>query len=97
MTRARPRPARLRLPATSSTWGDLILAAEARILQDALARAGGDVSAAAKSLGISRRTITYKVAQHGLLDYVRALREAAPAPAEGAQPRAHLPRNSVRT
>lgn len=64
----RPRP---------SVYADLMLAAEARILQDALARHAGDVSKTAKELGLSRRGLTYKLERHDLGAFVSGLRESA--------------------
>jgi transcriptional regulator of acetoin/glycerol metabolism len=46
--------------------GDSIDAAERAVLQRALARAGGNVSKAAKNLNLSRATLHRKIKQFGL-------------------------------
>jgi two-component system response regulator AtoC len=46
--------------------GDAIKKAERRALEKALRKAGGNRTTAARILGISRRTLYYKLEEHGL-------------------------------
>ncbi len=39
---------------------------EARVIEEAMRRSGGNVSAAARLLGISRQTLRYRIEKHGL-------------------------------
>lgn len=48
------------------TIDDKIARAEARLIQEALDKAGGNISRAAKDLGISRQSLYYRMAKHGL-------------------------------
>jgi DNA-binding NtrC family response regulator len=53
-------------PAGSQTLGDAVAAAERRAIAAALQAAGGNRRDAARSLGVSLRTLFYKLSQYGL-------------------------------
>jgi transcriptional regulator with PAS, ATPase and Fis domain len=48
------------------TVDDRIALAEARFIQEALEKTGGNISRAARELGISRQSLYYRMAKHGI-------------------------------
>jgi DNA-binding NtrC family response regulator len=54
------------LPAAGTTYREQMEAAEKLVLEDAIRRAGGNKSEAAKQLGISLRTMRYKIQKYKL-------------------------------
>jgi two-component system response regulator PilR (NtrC family) len=63
---AAPTPALLSLPPEGCKLDDVLSEAERRLLVEALERTGGMRTAAAKLLGITFRSLRYRLAKHGL-------------------------------
>ena len=61
-----PGTGALRATGTSGTWKDLSEEEEERLVREAMERTGGNISAAAKSLGVSRPTLYAKLKKYGL-------------------------------
>ena len=61
-----PAPALISLPKSGIDLDDVLAEAERRLLLEALERAGGVRKAAAKLLGISFRSLRYRLSKHGL-------------------------------
>jgi arginine utilization regulatory protein len=52
--------------ASGGTVDDKIALAEARFIQEALEKAGGNISRAARALGISRQSLYYRMTKYGI-------------------------------